>query len=181
MKVLVEITKNNCFKNYKKDYFNERKIIHLLKYNYIDDIFGSFDNDYNKVVKQFNLDIPRMDWYHKFKKYTDPEEALELIESLDNFSMYDKLLIVCYSNQAAIGLPFQLLQKYYEQEDHYLLNSKEGVKFRLNDRTCVITKKLKLVREVNNKMELQFFIKLNLLIDFNMDNKWLRFSWREIK
>ena len=161
----------------------ERTIYYDYKLWY-EDIKYSFKNE-KDIRKQFYLDFERTLFFingNKIKKHNKLIEFLEI-----TLNKNDLLDILMFSTQAALGLPYCIVQKniYLEKQEYFLAglsidekgyNSDNRVNIELGEKINItIEKKLRIVKFIDS--DPKTICHVNIFISFSLDNDKILFNY----
>lgn len=169
--------------SYNPDEKMERTIHFHFKTWFRDMKYNSFN--YTAIEKQFRLDFNRTSFFCNGNIVTNVEEILYHIKN--TCSKYDIENIMMFCTQAALAIPFELIQKNLDMgnDNTYFLgeisNNNNVKKFHINceiidNKIAFKVEKNMRIFEIDDNMNANTVSIVNIQLNFNFDNEYAIFK-----
>lgn len=162
----------------------------LVKFDdYLNDLYQGFHSNFQNVIRQFYLDVPREKIHINNYLYQDPKKIHQIINQ-SSLNPKTKLLLYMLSTQCAMCLPCQTLISLYGHSNsnsnsnpNYLgeIGGQNFMKVDIQLGSKVgwirVKKALRIFHLEDNHAKTNFIIQIQL--DFNVsESEYIVFSWK---
>ena len=165
----------------------DRKI--LLNINeFLDGISASYKYNYNSIIEQFKIDLPRSKIFFNGKRIENANKLLFKI-NMDKFITQNfKFILPVLLTQAVCSDPFRILHEIYADVDNDVFLTDNGLlgepaSYRISSNESMqrlnIKKKLKLIEISEPKPYEKMYITFKLLITLSKDTNYITMLWNE--